>query len=257
VVDGEVLVLENVRSGYGASEVLHSVSMKAADGKITILIGPNGAGKTTLLKTIINLVHPTSGRIYIGNDEITGRSTREIIREGVSYVGQGSGIFPNMTVKENLRIGGYAARNRAELDRNTSGVLKLFPVLNERHSQKAGYLSGGERQMLAIARALVSSPKLLLLDEPSLGLDVGKQQIILDKMKELNETNGLTILLVEQNLRAAGIADICYVLTQGSVKYEGSPKVLGENNTVSRLFFGDTRKQSEDESGEPAVSEGS
>lgn len=237
-----MLVLENVRSGYGASEVLHSVSMKADDGKITILIGPNGAGKTTLLKTIINLVRPTSGKIHMGHDEITNLSTREIIREGVSYVSQGSGIFPNMTVKDNLRIGGYGARHRADLDRSTSSILKLFPILSQRQGQKAGYLSGGERQMLAIGRALVSSPKVLLLDEPSLGLDIGKQQIILDKMKELNKSSGLTILLVEQNLRAAQIADAAYVLTQGTVKYEGSPKIFTDSEAVSKLFFGEAKK---------------
>ena len=236
-----MLVLENVSSGYGASEVLHSVSMKAGDGKITILIGPNGAGKTTLLKTIINLVCPTSGKIRMGDDDITTLTTREIIRKGVSYVSQGSGIFSNMTVKENLRLGGYAARHRADLDRSTSAILKLFPILSQRQSQKAGYLSGGERQMLAIGRGLVSSPRVLLLDEPSLGLDVGKQRIILEKLKELNESSGLTILLVEQNLRAAAIADEAYVLTQGSVKYQGSPKIFADSNAVSKLFFGETK----------------
>lgn len=231
-----MLVLENVRSGYGDSEVLHGISVNVPVRKVTILIGPNGAGKSTLLKSIMNIVRSSSGRIRLDGTDITGASTQEILKKGVSYVSQGAGIFPNMTVMENLLMGGYLRKGR-EWRSKIDEAVAMFPILREREGQKAGFLSGGERQMLAIARSLVTSPKLLLLDEPSLGLDIGKQKLILDKLKELN-SQGFTILLAEQNLTAARIADQAYVLNQGKIKYEGSPSVFQDSAMTSRLFFG-------------------
>lgn len=224
-----LLKVENIRAGYAGAEVLHAVSIEARDKEITILIGPNGAGKSTLLKTIIGLVSPTGGKLYANDKDITRTSTADIIKLGISYVPQGASLFPSMTVRENLEMGFYTLSDKQELKKKLSETCDIFPILKDRMHQKAGLMSGGERQMLAIGRALVSSPKLILLDEPSSGLDVGKQAIIFDKLVQLNK-EGIAILLVEQNVeRAAKIAHQAYLMVGGNLKFSGEPSQLTEN----------------------------
>jgi branched-chain amino acid transport system ATP-binding protein len=221
-----MLKVENLHAGYTGSEVLHSINLEALDGEITILIGPNGAGKSTLLKTIIGLVPPTAGRLYAKEKEITNAGTAEIIRLGISYSPQGATLFPSMTVKDNLEMGYYTLSNREALKTKLREIGEIFPILKARMTQKAGLLSGGERQMLAIGRALISSPNLILLDEPSAGLDVGKQAVIFDKLIELNK-NGIAILLVEQNVeKALKIANRAYLMSSGNMKFGGDPAQL-------------------------------
>jgi branched-chain amino acid transport system ATP-binding protein len=236
-----MLLIEGVRSGYGNSEVLNGVTMRVPDGKVTILVGPNGAGKSTLMKTIMNLVRPTSGKILLDQTEITHAGTQEILKRGIAYVSQGAGVFPSMTVLENIMMGRYV-KTKDEWRSEIAAALEMFPVLKDRKNQKAGFLSGGERQMLAIARSLIAAPHCLLLDEPSLGLDIGKQQLVFNKLKELN-SKGLTILLAEQNLTAAKVADHSYVLNHGTIKYEGSPSIFEDGRAVSELFFGTGKKE--------------
>jgi ABC-type branched-subunit amino acid transport system ATPase component len=231
-----LLKVEGIQAGYSGSEVLHSINLEARDGEVTILIGPNGAGKSTLLKTIIGLIAPTAGRLYAEGQEITRASTAEIIKLGISYSPQGAALFPSMTVKENLEMGYYTLSNKESLKSKLNDVGEIFPFLKSRMNQKAGLLSGGERQMLAIGRALISSPKLILLDEPSSGLDVGKQAIIFEKLVELNKS-GLAILLVEQNIeRAIKIANRAYLMSSGQMKFGGEPAQLAD--TVLSSVFG-------------------
>jgi len=231
-----LLKIENVHAGYEGSEVLHSISLEARKGEITILLGPNGAGKTTLLKTIIGLVKPTAGTLYAEKKEITKSSAAEIIKLGISYSPQGAALFPRMTVKENLEMGHYTLSDKESLRSKLSEVGDIFPILKARMNQKAGLLSGGERQMLAIGRALISSPKLILLDEPSSGLDVGKQAVIFEKLVELNKS-GIAILLVEQNVEMAiKIANQAYLMAGGRMKFSGEPTQL--TDTVLSGIFG-------------------
>ena len=232
-----MLKIENVRAGYGGSEVLHSISLEARNGEITILIGPNGAGKTTLLKTIIGLVRPTAGTLYADQKEITHASTAEVIKLGISYSPQGATLFPSMTVKENLEMGHYTLSEKDSLQSKLNEVSEIFPILKARMNQKAGLLSGGERQMLAIGRALVSAPKLILLDEPSSGLDVGRQAAIFEKLVKLNKS-GIAILLVEQNVESAiKIANRAYLMAEGTMKFSGEPTQI--TDSVLTSIFGE------------------
>jgi branched-chain amino acid transport system ATP-binding protein len=231
-----MLALTNVKSGYGGSEVLRGLNLVCAEGKITVIIGPNGVGKTTLLKTVLKLVKLISGKIVFDNEDVSSLDTPGIIRRGIAYVPQGANVFPQMTVKENLLMGGYTLGSESGVRSGIDNVLRLFPVLHERLTQNAGFLSGGERRMLAIARAMVSTPRLLLLDEPSVGLDVGKQQILYDKMLELNR-NGLAVMLTEQNVKKAlEVAHFVYVLKGGLVRYEGTPADLNKIDVKQMLF---------------------
>jgi len=221
-----LLKVEGLHAGYAGSEVLHSISLDAPDKEITMVIGPNGAGKSTLLKTIIGLVSPSSGKICAGDKDITHASTSEIIRLGISYVPQGATLFPGMTVRENLEMGYYTLSDKERFVAKLREVCDLFPVLKDRLNQKAGLLSGGERQMLALGRALVSSPKLILLDEPSAGVDVGKQAVIFDRLSKLNN-EGIAILLVEQNVeQAAKISHRAVLISAGSLKFAGAPSEI-------------------------------
>jgi branched-chain amino acid transport system ATP-binding protein len=191
-----------------------------------------------LLGTIIGLVGATQGKIYYKSHEITAKPTAEIIKMGISYVPQGGNVFPKMTVRENLEMGGFPISDKDELRRKLSEISDIFPVLSEKMKQKAGLLSGGERQILSLGRALMLSPTLILLDEPSSGLDVGKQDLIFNKLSELNK-KGLGILLVEQNVKQASrIAHYMYVLNAGSMKYQGDTSILNDQRALTTLFFG-------------------
>lgn len=233
----EMLRVENLSSGYYRVPVLENVSFSVYEGEIVTIIGPNGAGKTTLLKTISGLIRPSSGRIFFDGQEISGAPPHAISRAGIAHVPEGGRLFPNMSVMENLLMGAYG--NREALKTGVlEEVFELFPRLKERRHQPARTLSGGERQMLAIARGLASRPKLLMLDEPSLGLAPILVDAIYDRLQVLRE-KGLTILLVEQNvLHALRLADRGYVLENGHIVLEGACPELSGDSHIKRHYLG-------------------
>ena len=232
-----MLLVEGLRAGYGKIEVLQDVSLAVAQGQIVTLIGANGAGKTTLLKTVSGLIRPTAGTIMFEGDDIARRPAHKIMRLGMSHVPEGRAILKRMSVLDNLRMGAYARRDR-EVEADIGAVFARFPVLAERRAQMAATLSGGEQQMLAIARALVARPRLLLLDEPSLGLAPKFVTRIFETLRELKR-EGKTILLVEQNARKAlQIADQAYVMERGRIVLSGSGASLLDDDTVQRTYLG-------------------
>lgn len=234
-----MLRLGSVVSGYGKIEILHGVTLDVRRGEIVSIIGPNGSGKSTLFKTVMGFLTPAAGTIRFDGEEITGRPPEEIIRRQISCVPQGRWTFPHMTVMENLELGGYICRSRQEVSRALEEVFAQFPVLKERRRAVAGSLSGGEQQMVEMARALMLRPKALLLDEPLLGLAPKVRGIILDRILELN-ARGVTILLIEQNARRAlEIARRAYVLELGRIRYEGPGRELLADERVRRLYIGE------------------
>jgi branched-chain amino acid transport system ATP-binding protein len=236
-----LLSLSSVGSGYGRIQVLHDVSLSVDPGKIVSLIGANGAGKTTLMMTIAGMPRLSSGRILFQGEDISRMKTESLIRLGLAYVPEGRRIFPQMTVLENLQMGAYfsaPAAYRQDLDQ----MLTLFPRLKDRIRQRAGTMSGGEQQMLAIARALMSRPKLLLLDEPSLGLAPLIVRQIFDTLVQLRQTLGLTLLVVEQNARLAlSVSDHGYVLRNGRVTLSGTGPELLASHEVQAEYLGGVR----------------
>ena len=232
-----MLAIRGLCSGYGRIEVLRGIDLAVEQGQIVTLIGANGAGKTTLLKTISGLVRPSAGEIELEGVSIAGQPAHKIVAQGISHVAEGRAILKRMTVLDNLRMGGYV-RSDSELGHDISAVLERFPALAERRSQMAGSLSGGEQQMLAIGRALISRPRLLLLDEPSLGLAPKFVTRVFLTLRELRE-EGKTILLVEQNARLAlQIADHGYVMERGRIVLSGSGKDLLDMPEVQRTYLG-------------------
>jgi branched-chain amino acid transport system ATP-binding protein len=232
-----MLAIKGLRSGYGRIEVLHDLGLDIVQGQIITLIGANGAGKTTLLRTISGLLRPTAGSIQFEGVSIARRPPHKIVELGISHVPEGRAILKRMTVFDNLRMGAYI-RGDAEVERDIESVLARFPVLSERRSQMAGTLSGGEQQMLAIGRALVVRPRLLLLDEPSLGLAPKIVTRIFVTLREL-KNEGKTILLVEQNARQAlQVADYGYVMERGRVVVTGSGQELLNMPEVQRTYLG-------------------
>jgi branched-chain amino acid transport system ATP-binding protein len=233
-----MLTLDRVTASYGSIPVLRDVSLEVREGEIVALLGANGAGKTTTLRCIVGLLKPQGGRVMFRGEDITRRSTVEVVRRGVSMVFEGRRVFPELTVWENLVIGGYLVKEAGERQRLLTQMLERFPRLAERKSQLAGSLSGGEQQMLAIARALMSRPSLLLLDEPSMGLAPKVVEEVFDIIVGLHR-EGTTILLVEQNAaRALEIADRAYVLQTGSIVLQGGAKDLLDDPTVRRAYLG-------------------
>jgi branched-chain amino acid transport system ATP-binding protein len=232
-----MLSIKGLRSGYGKIEVLHDVALEVAQGQIVTLIGANGAGKTTLLKTISGLLRPSAGSITFEGKSIVRRPPHKIVQLGISHVPEGRAILKRMTVIDNLRMGAYV-RNDSEIAEDIEAALARFPLLSERRLQIAGTLSGGEQQMLAIGRALVARPRLLLFDEPSLGLAPKIVSQIFLTLRELKD-EGKTILLVEQNARQAlRIADHGYVLERGRITYSGSGEELLNMPEVQRTYLG-------------------
>jgi branched-chain amino acid transport system ATP-binding protein len=232
-----MLTIHSLRSGYGKLEVLHGVDMKIEQGQIVTLIGANGAGKTTLLKTISGLIRPTAGTIEYEGQSITQHLAHKIVCLGICHVPEGRAILKRMTVLDNLRMGAYV-RSDSEVERDIAKVLERFPALTERRDQMAATLSGGEQQMLAIGRALVARPRLLLLDEPSLGLAPKFVTRIFLTLRELQQ-EGKTILLVEQNARQAlQVADYAYVLERGRIALSGSGQSLLKMPEVQRTYLG-------------------
>ena len=232
-----MLVVDDVFSGYGKSQVLHGVSLSVDEGEIVALIGANGAGKTTLLKTISGLVQTRSGTIRFQNTEIQNFSAHRIVESGVSQVAEGRAMLKRMTVLENLRIGAHVRKDK-EVRQDIDQIFSKFPVLGERHDQLAGLLSGGEQQMLAIGRALMARPRILLLDEPSLGLAPMVVTEIFRTLRALRDDE-TTIFLVEQNARRAlQVADRGYVLERGQIALEGTGQRLLDDEKIQQTYLG-------------------
>ena len=232
-----MLVVDDVFSGYGKSQVLHGVSLYVNEGEIVALIGANGAGKSTLLKTISGLVQAQSGIIRFQNTEIQNLSAHRIVESGVSQVAEGRAMLKRMTVLENLRIGAHVRKDK-EIRQDIDQIFSKFPVLGERHDQLAGLLSGGEQQMLAIGRALMARPRILLLDEPSLGLAPMVVTEIFRTLRALRDDE-TTIFLVEQNARRAlQVADRGYVLERGQITLEGTGQRLLDDETIQQTYLG-------------------
>ena len=233
-----LLAVEAVHAGYGRIPVLHGVDARVRAGEAVSIIGPNGAGKSTLLKTVFGLLSPSAGTIRLDGEAIAGRRPDEILRRGVAYVPQGHIVFPQMTVLENLEMGAYLDSDRARVAGALDRMVRFFPVLRERRRQAAGTLSGGEQQMLAIGRALMAEPRLLLLDEPSLGLAPLVLGLIFDKLAEL-KASGMTMVIVEQNaVESLRLSDRGYVLELGRNRLEGPGRALLEDPEVKRLYLG-------------------
>ncbi len=233
-----MLKIEDLHVSYGGIRALRGISLKVPDGKIVTLIGANGAGKSTMLRTITGLVRAESGSIQWNGKELLGMSIDRIIGEGIAMSPEGRRVFADMTVLENLKIGAYLRRDKAEIEKDIQWVYELFPRLKERSWQLSGTLSGGEQQMLAVGRALMSRPKLLLLDEPSLGLAPLVVQDIFSIIREINR-RGVTVLLIEQNANMAlKTADLAYVLETGNITMSGTGAELLANEKVKEAYLG-------------------
>ena len=234
-----ILELEDVQTFYGSIQALKGISLHVGEGEIVTLIGANGAGKSTTLRSINGLNRPRKGSIRFQGNDITNRPAHDIVKRGIAQSPEGRKLFPRMTVLENLEMGAFQRSDRAGMREDMDRVFQLFPRLAERKSQKAGTMSGGEQQMCAIGRALMARPKLLLLDEPSMGLAPILVEKIFEIVKEINE-QGTPILLVEQNaLMALDAADRGYVLETGKIALEGPAKELRSNEQVRRTYLGE------------------
>jgi len=233
-----LLRAEALTAGYGKMAILHDVTFIVTPGELVAVIGPNGAGKSTAFKVIVGFLKPTEGRVLFDGDDITGLRPDQVLRRGLAYVPQGRIVFPQMTVLENLEMGAYIERDARKIRDSLERVYALFPVLAERRQQKAGTMSGGEQQMVAIGRALMTHPKLVLLDEPSLGLSPKYVALIFEKLVEMKKS-GYTLMVVEQNAaKALAVADRGYVLELGRNRFEGTGRALLEDPEVKRLYLG-------------------
>ena len=234
-----MLTLTNVSVNYGAIEALTGISLHVEQGEVVTLIGANGAGKTTTLRTITGLLSPREGQVTFEGEDISGKATHKLVARGISMSPEGRGVFANLTVRENLQMGAYLNKDKRGIASDMDRAFKMFSRLKERESQKAGTLSGGEQQMLAIGRALMSNPRLLLLDEPSLGLAPLVVHTIFEAIDEI-KSKGTTILLVEQNAHAAlGHSDRAYVLETGRIVMEGPSKDLAADPRIKEAYLGE------------------
>jgi branched-chain amino acid transport system ATP-binding protein len=232
------LKVTDLDARYGQIQVLRGISFEVNDGEVVVVLGANGAGKTTALRAICSMVS-TSGSVQIEGQEVRGRDTADIVRRGVAHVPQGRGTFPELSVLDNLHVGAYIRKDRKSIDEDVERWLEVFPRLSERRSQSAGSLSGGEQQMLAVARAMMSRPTLLLLDEPSLGLAPLIIEDLFRRFGEINKATNTTMLIVEQNANLAlDIADRGYVLESGNIVLSGSADELRTNEAVREAYLG-------------------
>jgi len=238
------IVVREVDAGYGAVRVLHGVSIEVREGETVALLGTNGNGKSTLIKCIMGMVTPEAGEIVLETDgvriDLTRKTTEEIVGLGIALVPEGRRLFPKLSVEENLLLGAYRPEARADIAANLDFSFEAFPVLAERRRQLAGSMSGGEQQMLAVARALMSSPRILLVDEPSVGLAPILVSRVIGKIKELKERRQLTVLMAEQNFnQATKIADRGYIIVHGKIEFEGhNTRELRENDLVKKYYLG-------------------
>ena len=232
-----LIKVENLAAGYGLVEVLRNISLEINPGEVVAVLGSNGVGKTTLNNCLSGLIKPNNGKISFEDEVISNKSPEEIVDMGLIHVPEGRKLFPNLTVKDNLELGSYR-RGKSNRSSNLENVLDIFPKLSERISQTAGTLSGGEQQMVAIGRGLMGDPRLLLLDEPSLGLSPLLVEQMFELIKKISD-NGLTVLLVEQNVtQSLSIADRAYVIEEGSIAISGLSKDLLKNAELKRSYLG-------------------
>jgi branched-chain amino acid transport system ATP-binding protein len=238
------IVVKDVDAGYGAVRVLHGVSIEVNEGETVALLGTNGNGKSTLIKCLMGMVTPESGEMFLEIDgtriDLRRKSTEEIVSLGIALVPEGRRLFPKLTVEENLLLGAYRKTARGDIPKNLEFAYDAFPVLRTRRRQLAGSMSGGEQQMLAVARALMSSPRILLIDEPSVGLAPILVSRVIAKIKELKDRHHLTVLMAEQNFnQATKIADRGYIIVHGKIEFEGrSTHELRENELVKKYYLG-------------------
>lgn len=234
-----MLEIHELHVKYGVIPALHGISLSVKEGEMVSLIGANGAGKSTTLRAISGIVRPTEGYITLCGQEITSMGAHKIAALGVAHVPEGRGVFPNLTVMENLSLGAYLRKNKLEIAEDAEWVFEVFPRIYERKKQLAGTLSGGELQMLAIARAMMARPRLLLLDEPSMGLSPILVEEVFRMVCELNHDRGVTILLVEQNARMAlTVSDRAYVMETGEIVASGVSKELMQRDEIRRAYLG-------------------
>jgi branched-chain amino acid transport system ATP-binding protein len=239
VSDDVILRLSNIESSYGPVQAIRGVSLEVRRGAIVTVLGANGAGKTTILKTISGIIDPQKGSVWFDGEEIQCRDPDWVVRRGISHVPEGREVFPMLSVRDNLLMGAYTRRDSAGVAADIERMYGYFPILRERASQEAGQLSGGQQQMLAIARALMSRPRLLLLDEPSLGLSPKLTKEIFSIVKRVNREEGTTMLLVEQNASIAlATADFGYVLEVGRVVMEDSCEALMRKDDIREFYLG-------------------
>jgi len=235
-----MLKVEGLSVFYGGIHALRGIDIEVPEGKIITLIGANGAGKSTTLNSIIGLVKPAAGKVTLDGKDVTGNDPKTVVAQGLVLIPEARRIFPNLTVMENLTLGSYARKDRAAVEKDRQHCFELFPRLKERHKQLGGTLSGGEQQMLAVARGLMAKPKVLMLDEPSLGLAPLIAKTIFDIIKKIN-SEGTTILLVEQNAKAAlEIADYAYVMEVGAITMQNSGDVLLKDDNVRKAYLGES-----------------
>jgi branched-chain amino acid transport system ATP-binding protein len=229
---------EGIVAGYGSVQILHDVSVSAGEGQVSCIFGPNGCGKSTLLKAIAGAIDTWNGRVSLDGDDITGLPSHAVLSRGLALMPQGGGVFAQLSVRDNLRMGGYTLRSRRALDERIDELLEEFPRLRERLSVNAGNLSGGEQMMLAIARALIVRPRFLLFDEPSAGLSPKLATEALVRVAALAQ-RGVGVLVVEQNIREAmRVADRIFVLVGGSNRFEGRPADIADDRELMRLYLG-------------------
>ncbi len=237
-----MLEIKDLKVNYGGIEALKGIGFEVEAGEIVTLIGANGAGKSTTLRSIMSVVKPSGGSIFFEGEDITTMNTQKIVERGIVLVPEGRRVFPNLTVLENLRIGAYLRNDKAEIEKDVEHVYSLFPRLQERHWQEAGTLSGGEQQMLAVGRALMAKPRLIMMDEPSLGLAPLVVKDIFSIIRRIND-DGTTVLLIEQNANAAlKIANRGYVMETGRVTMTGTGKELLEDEAVKQAYLGKSKE---------------
>lgn len=233
-----LIELRDVTSGYGNTTVIHDVDMAVEDGEIACLIGPNGSGKSTLMKSIYGFADVFGGQVFVNGQDITGRSPQDSLKAGISYVLQDASVFPGMTVHENMLLGGYVFDDEDRAAERADDLYDEFPALGDLRDQKSGSLSGGQRRLLELARALVVEPDVMLLDEPSIGLEPKYIDQVFDRIEQLNDL-GTTLLLVEQNAqKGLSVADRGFVLASGEIKFTGTGTELLNDDEVGRLYLG-------------------
>lgn len=233
-----MITIEKITAGYGEITILKQVSLEVGQGETAIIVGPNGAGKTTLLKVVTGLLRPFSGTVHFDGQQIDREEAHRIAGMGICIVPEGGRVFPRLTVYNNLRVGTYSKRARRHFKERLPSIFNLFPILEERQGQVAGSLSGGERQMLAIARALISQPQVILLDEPSMGLAPLVVNEVFKVIQEI-KSQGYTVLMTEQNVKKAlQVADHAYLLESGSIPFHGDREIFSKNPDIQKAYLG-------------------
>ena len=235
-IKGEILSIKSLSGGYGGVDILHNVSLTVETGEIVVMVGPNGAGKSTAMKSIFGLIKISGGQVLFNNIDLTGKAPEKIVATGISYVPQTQNIFVTLSVKENLEMGAFILKS--DISDRLTRVYDMFPALKEKQKQSAGTLSGGQRQMVAIGKAMMLDPELLLLDEPTAGLSPSLQNDVLETVTEINKS-GVSVLMVEQNARQAlNVADRGYIFVDGKIRSEGPADQLLSQPDIATLFLG-------------------